>query len=94
MSKEFVHESENNRYVLKVDGQLASVVDYRTNEGVRAFTRTFTPPPARGKGYAAEIVEFAVNEVEKEGGLTISPVCWYVDEWFMKHPDRKHLLAE
>lgn len=93
MSKEFVHEPENNRYLMKVDGQLASVVDYSVNGDVAAFTRTFTPPPARGKGYAAEIVSFAVAQVEEQGGLKIAPVCWYVDEWFQKNPEKSHLIA-
>ncbi|MGB3414063.1 MAG: GNAT family N-acetyltransferase [Microbacteriaceae bacterium] len=94
MEKEFVHEPEQNRYLMRVDGQIASVVEYSDNANDRSFTRTFTPPPARGKGYAAEIVEFAVNEVEKQGGMTITPSCWYVEVWFEKHPERANLLSK
>lgn len=94
MGKEFVHDSENNRYLLKIDDQIASVVEYNDNGNVRAFNRTFTPPTFRGKGLAAEIVKFAVDDVEAENAdLKIQPTCWYVEKWFEKNTDRQNLLA-
>lgn len=93
MTKEFIHDTENNRYVLKIDGQIASAVEYSDNAGVRAFTRTFTPPTFRGQGLAAEIVKFSVDQVEEEGGLTISPACWYVEQWFDRNPERSALRS-
>lgn len=93
MATEFLHEPDARRYVLKVDGSLVAVVDYAVNGSAISFTRTFTSPPFRGKGYAAQIVEFAVNDVESTSDRRIVPMCWYVGDWFEAHPDRAALLT-
>ena len=49
---------------------------------------TFTNPPYRGSGLAGELVAFAVDDVEATSDRRIVPSCWYVGEWFDRHPDR------
>jgi predicted GNAT family acetyltransferase len=93
MDKEFRHEADKKRYALLVDGQLASVVDYAINGSSISFHRTFTSPALRNSGLAAEVVEFAVNDVETDTDLRIVPMCWYVAEWFDRHPERAGLLS-
>ncbi len=93
MSKTFAHEADANRYVLRIDDELIAVVDYVVNGDSISFNHTFTNPSKRGNGYAGEIVEFAVNDVEKTSSRHIVPMCWYVGEWFDKHPDRAALLS-
>jgi predicted GNAT family acetyltransferase len=58
-----------------------------------SFTRSFTSPAHRGKGHAAELVEFAVDDVEKASTRRIVPMCWYVGQWFDDHPERADLLS-
>ncbi|MCU1470676.1 MAG: N-acetyltransferase [Glaciihabitans sp.] len=93
MSKTFTHETDTNRYVLRIDDELIAVVDYVINGNSISFTHTFTNPTQRGRGYAGEIVEFAVNDVDSSSDRHIVPMCWYVGEWFDKHPERAALLA-
>ena len=93
MAKELVHEPENNRYALRVDGDLASVVDYAINGASISFHRTYTSPAHRGKGLAGEIVEFAVNDVEANTDFHVVPMCWYVGDWFDRHPERAGMLT-
>jgi predicted GNAT family acetyltransferase len=93
MGKELVKEPDADRYTLRIDGDLASAVDYRVSGNSISFTHTFTDPKRRGQGLAAEIVEFAVNDVEATTGYRIVPMCWYVGEWFDKHPERAGLLS-
>ena len=81
MAKDFVHEKDAARYVMNLDGTLVS------------FNHTYTQPAHRGKGYAAEIVKFAVDDVEKSSGLRVLPMCWYVAEWFEANPERAGLLS-
>jgi len=57
-----------------------------------SFTHTFTSPSHRGKGFAAQVVEFAVNDVEASTDKKIVPMCWYVAKWFDSHPERAGLL--
>jgi predicted GNAT family acetyltransferase len=92
VSHEFTHEPDGNRYVLRIDGELAAIIDYRISGNAISFTRTFTVPHRRGQGLAAEITEFAVNDVEQGSARRIIPMCWYVGEWFDKHPERADLL--
>ncbi|WP_448809798.1 GNAT family N-acetyltransferase [Agromyces bauzanensis] len=92
MQKELTHEPDARRYVLRVDGAIASVLDYRVLGDSIAFTHTFTNPPYRGSGLAGELVEFAVDDVEATSDRRIVPSCWYVGEWFGRHPDRARLL--
>lgn len=93
MAKEFLHEVNNRRYTLRIDGELASVVDYAINGKSISFHRTYTSPAQRGKGLAAEVVEFAVHDVETNTDLHIVPMCWYVGDWFDRHPERAGVLS-
>lgn len=92
MTKDFAHEPELRRYVVRLDGKVASVLDYRELGDTVAFARTFTNPPYRGSGLAAELVRFAVDDVEQRTQHRIVPSCWYVEQWFDRHPDRRDLL--
>ena len=92
MTKDFAHEPGLRRYVVRLDGKVASVLDYRELGDTVAFVRTFTNPPYRGSGLAAELVRFAVDDVEQRTQHRIVPSCWYVEQWFDRHPDRRALL--
>lgn len=93
MAHELAHEPAASRYTLTVDGQLASVLDYRANDSAISMTRTFTVPSFRGTGLAGELVEFAVNDIEANDTRRIVPMCWYVADWFQTHGERGALLS-
>ncbi|HUG50660.1 MAG TPA: GNAT family N-acetyltransferase, partial [Terrimesophilobacter sp.] len=93
MARELVHEPENHRYALRIDGELASVVDYTIIGTSISFHRTFTPPAYRGQGLAGEVVEFAMDDVEATTDFRVVPMCWYVEDWFDRHPERANLLT-
>jgi predicted GNAT family acetyltransferase len=93
MRKEFAHEPDAMRYTLRLDGQLAAVADYRINGNSVSFTHTYTQPQLRGQGYAGELVEHAIDDVEQNSDRRVLPMCWYVAEWFTAHPERKGLLT-
>lgn len=93
MTKQLAHEPDAQRYVLRIDDQIVAVADYRVNGSAISFTHTYTAPHLRGKGFAGEIVSFAVDDVEQNSDRHIVPMCWYVGEWFDKHPERAGLLT-
>jgi len=88
----FTDEKDASRYTLHRDGDLVSVLDYRDDGRTVALTRAYTIPTFRGHGYAAAIVERAVADIEALGDRAISPVCWYVADWFEAHPERAGIL--
>ncbi len=93
MTQEFSHESDAHRYVLRIDGEIVAVADYTINGSSISFHHTYTNPRRRNQGYAAEVVKYAVDDVETGTTLRVVPMCWYVAEWFDKNPDRAGLLT-
>jgi uncharacterized protein len=89
----FTHEPDASRYTLHRGDDLVSVLDYRDDGRSVALTRAYTVPTFRGHGYAGEVVDRAVAELERSGGRTVIPVCWYVADWFAAHPDRGGILG-
>jgi len=92
VTKTFENQTDAKRYALRDGDDLLAVLDYTSNGQAISLTRAFTSPAHRGKGLAAEIVEFAVDDIEASSTLRIIPMCWYVGEWFDKHPERAGLL--
>lgn len=88
-----MHEPDANRYTLSIDGQLVALAEYRINGNSISFTHTYTQPKQRGHGYAGEVVEFAVNDVEETSSRRVVPMCWYVADWFEANPERAGLLS-
>lgn len=93
MSTEIMHEPDAQRYVLRIDGAVIAALDYRLGPGQISFTHTFTNPRHRGRGLAADLVAFAIDDVEAAGDRKVVPMCWYVADWFDAHPERAGLLA-
>lgn len=93
MAKIITHEPDASRYTMHIDGELAAVADYSVNGHSISFHHTYTQPALRGHGYAGEVVEYAMNDVEKTSDRKVLPMCWYVAEWFDKHPERSALLT-
>ena len=87
------HEPDAHRYVMRRNGELVSVLEYRDQGTGTVMHHTVTVPKFRGHGYAGELVEFAVNDVEASSDRHIVPMCWYVAEWFDSHPERAGLLT-
>lgn len=93
MATTLAHEPDASRYTMHVDGQLVALADYVINGHSISFNHTYTQPAQRGKGYAGTVVDFAMDDVEKTTDRRVLPMCWYVAEWFDKHPDRASLLT-
>lgn len=87
------HEPDASRYALRRGDDLVSVLDYRDDGRSLALTRAYTVPTFRGHGYAGELVERVVGELEDRGDRFVIPVCWYVADWFAARPERAGLLA-
>lgn len=92
-TKTLTHEPDARRYVLRIDDELVAVAEYVTNGSSISFNHTFTNPKLRGHGYAAEVVKFAMDDVEAAGTQRVVPMCWYVAKWFDENPDRVGLLT-
>lgn len=90
----FGHDLGASRYTLHRGDDLVSVLDYRDDGRTVALTRAYTVPAFRGHGYAGEVVDRAVATLEAAADRAVSPVCWYVADWFAAHPERGGILAK
>lgn len=93
MTTEFVHDEGAHRYTMLVGGEPVSFLEYQDHGSSLVFHHTVTIPKFRGRGFAAKLVEHAVDDVQAAGRGSITPTCWFVAEWFDRHPDRAGLLA-
>lgn len=89
---QLIKNSDENRYELHVDGSRVGVVDYRIDGDVVDLTHTEVDPAHGGKGYAAQLAAFALDDAREEG-LTVTPTCSYIARYIERHPAYADLLA-
>jgi uncharacterized protein len=69
-----------------------AVLNYRLADGVISLEHTETPPQARGRGIASQLVEGVLQAVWARG-LKIVPRCAFVRAYLAKHPEFHDLVA-
>jgi predicted GNAT family acetyltransferase len=87
-----VHNAREQRYELFVGSDLASWADYTEAGGSLVLHHTETDERFRGRGLAARVVAFALDDV-RERGRTVVPACWFVADFIDEHPEYADLLA-
>lgn len=92
MNIEIIDQPQSQRYELRVDGELASVVEYvRTGDRV-VFPHTETFPNFQGQGLAERLVLHALDDARRRG-LVVVPLCWFVAQVVGEHPEYAPLLS-
>jgi predicted GNAT family acetyltransferase len=81
-----------SRYELVERGAVVGIVDYDDDGEVVVLPHTYIEPPARGRGLAARLVRFALDDLRAEG-RTVVPACWFVAQFIDTHPAYQNLLA-
>ena len=87
-----VHNTGRQRYELFVGSDLASIAEYTDVGDALVFDHTETNSRFRGRGLAAKVVAFALDDV-REQGRSIVPACWFVADFVDDHPEYSDLLA-
>jgi predicted GNAT family acetyltransferase len=75
-----------NRYELRVDGELVGWIDYRRAGDTVALTHAEVLPEHRNQGHAETMTREALADLERRG-LQAQPVCPYVVAYARRHPD-------
>ncbi|MCX4097295.1 GNAT family N-acetyltransferase [Nocardia sp. alder85J] len=96
MTTRLEHNADATRYEIYIDGTLAGYADYneRTvgDTPARDLQHTLTFPEFRGRGVAAQVVEFALRD-SRDNGFAIIPTCWYVEKFIAEHREYADLVA-
>lgn len=90
MENKIIHEKENKRFVIYLDGKEVYVEYTLTDKEINLF-HTYTDPVLRGKGLAAQVVRAAL-EFAKENNLKVIPTCSYTQAFITKNSEYKSLV--
>ncbi|MGI5952484.1 MAG: GNAT family N-acetyltransferase [Brooklawnia sp.] len=89
---EYLKNTDGFRYELWEGSQLVSQVDYLIDGNTVSLTHTGTPAQYRGRGLAAKIVEFALDDI-RDQGQRVEPLCPYVASYIADNPEYADLVA-
>lgn len=92
MSHDITFNDDAGRFELRVDGELASIADYRVLGDRVMMPHTVTALGFRGQGLAAEVVRAALDDARSRG-LQVVPMCSFVAEFLDANPEYQDLLA-
>lgn len=86
-------DSTGSRYEGRIDDQQVGVVDFRLRDGVVLITHTGTEPQWRGRGIAAALTRYALDDL-RHSGRRIQAICPYTAHFIAEHPDYRDLLVD
>ncbi|MGW4636041.1 GNAT family N-acetyltransferase [Nocardia sp. NPDC004415] len=94
MTTRLEHNVADTRFEIYLDDVLAGYADYAEREDtkVRDFHHTMTFPEFRGRGVAADVVKFGLDD-SRAAGYHIIPTCWYVEKYITEHREYAELVA-
>jgi predicted GNAT family acetyltransferase len=85
--------SEENRYEITADGELAGYSAYQPLAGGLAFTHTEIDERMEGKGLGSKLISEALDDARGRG-LSVLPFCPFVRGYIERHPDYADLVPE
>jgi predicted GNAT family acetyltransferase len=92
MTVVITHAPVHSRYELRVDDDLVGVADYLERDGRVVFPHTEILSTHRGRGLAAQLVQYALDDVRRSGRPVVAS-CWYVADFIDEHPEYRDLVA-
>jgi predicted GNAT family acetyltransferase len=80
------------RYELRVRGELAGLIRYRTEPGVVVLVHTEVFPSAEGRGLGSHLVGGALDDLRARG-LRVVPLCPFAAAYVRRHPAYADLVV-
>jgi hypothetical protein len=87
-----VHNPDQSRYEIHVDGAVAGFTQYRERDGVIDFIHTEIDDAYEGQGLGSQLARGALDMVRAEGRRVIA-TCPFIRGWIQKHEDYQDLLT-
>jgi predicted GNAT family acetyltransferase len=85
--------TEQHRYEIRVDDELAGFVQYRRRPGLIAFIHTEIDPRFEGQGLGSELIA-GVLDAARSSGTAVLPFCPFVNGYIARHPEYVSLVPE
>lgn len=80
------------RYEASLDGELAGVLEYVVKRDRIALVHTEVAPAFEGRGVAAALARFALDDARRRG-LRVIASCPYVRSYLAKHPEDHDIVV-
>jgi uncharacterized protein len=87
-----VDNPQRSRYEALVDDQAVAFTNYQVTGSIVVMPHTVTTPALRGRGLAAQVVRFALDDI-RSSGRKVVPRCWFVARFIAEHPEYADLVA-
>ena len=84
---------DEQRYEVRVGGEVAGFAQYRVRPGQIAFTHTEVDDRFEGQGLGSKLVAFALDDVRGRG-LAVLPLCPFVRAYIERHREYADLVPE
>lgn len=88
---EVVHEPEQQRYAVSVDGRPAGFAAYIPAQGMVVFSHTEVDPAFEGQGVGSTLAREALDDVRRQG-TKVMPLCPFILAWIHRHPEYGDLV--
>ncbi|MCX5064873.1 GNAT family N-acetyltransferase [Micromonospora lupini] len=73
-------------------GAVAGVVTYQLTGAIIAYTHTEVDPAYEGRGVGSTLAR-AVMDDARARGRTVVPICPFLAEWLVKHPEYEDIVV-
>jgi uncharacterized protein len=84
---------DEDRYELRVDGEVAGRLLYRQRPGLLALNHTEIDDRFEGQGLGSRLISFALDDA-REHGLAVLPFCPFVNAYIQRHREYVDLVPE
>jgi uncharacterized protein len=84
---------DQDRFEIRVDGELAGFVQYRRRPGLIAFTHTEIDTRFEGQGLGSKLIAGVLDEA-RAAGVAVLPFCPFVNGYIERHPEYSSLVPE
>jgi predicted GNAT family acetyltransferase len=94
--RESIDVSDNpdeDRFEIRVDGELAGFSQYRQRPAGLAFTHTEIDDRFEGQGLGSRLVSHALDDA-RERGFAVLPLCPFVRSYIERHSEYLDLVPE
>jgi predicted GNAT family acetyltransferase len=82
---EVTNNSDEQRYEVRVNGELAGLTTYRLADDRVVFSHAEVAPEWEGRGVGSALAQAALDDVIAAGKL-ITPQCPFIADYISRHP--------
>jgi predicted GNAT family acetyltransferase len=87
-----VHNPDQSRYEIHVDGKVAGFTQYREAPAAWEFFHTEVDDAYEGQGLGSQLARGTLDDVRANGHKVIA-TCPFIKGWIAKHEDYQDLLV-